>query len=268
MRIVPGHMFSRQSTLHASVSLVALTLVAGAAQAQPTDIGSVDVQSTAPATGGFSLPLGSDAAVGSKAPPGSAPALAPSQSSLNAIEPESIVSDKVIRDIAPPSADFNDAVKFTPGWVSSNPNGLVGDAKGGWRGFADGQYNITFDGIPFGDANDPTHHSAAYFPGAFLGSIVIDRGPGPASQVGYAPFGGTMALNSYDLSDAFGGHVDTSYGSFNTFTSSLTVQSGLIPGTGVRALFQYAHSNTSGALNYGHYDTNQSSARSRSGSTT
>ena len=70
--------------------------------------------------------LSSDAAVGSGAPSKSAPALAPSQQSLNAIEPGSTVSDKVLRDIAQPTSDYNEAPKYTPGFVSQNPNGPPG----------------------------------------------------------------------------------------------------------------------------------------------
>lgn len=241
--MIPRVYFSRRMALSSSVFLLPLMLAAGQANAQSTDIGSVDVKS-----GAGGLPVSSPAAVGSKAPPGSAPALSPSQGSLDSFQPGSIISDKVIRDIAPPSSDYNETAKYTPGWVSNNSNGLLGDTKGGWRGYQDGQYNITFDGIPFGDANDPTHHSAAYFPGAFLGGVTINRGPGAASQIGYATFGGTMALRSFDLSDTFGGNVDTSFGSFGTMTNSLTAQSGLIGQSGVRSLFQYSHANTDGAV--------------------
>ena len=238
--------------------MLSLLLASGAALAQASgnDIGTVDVQSKG--AGSNALPaLSSPVAVGSKAPAGSAPALAPSQGSLDAAQPVSIVSDKVLRDVVPPSSDYNEAGKYTPGFNSANTNGLLGDSKSGWRGFQDGQFNITFDGIPFGDANDPTHHSAAYFPGSFLGSVVIDRGPGAASQVGYATFGGTMALRSIDLSDTFGGRLQTSYGSFGTMASGATVQTGLIGDTGVRGLFQYSNAFTNGALNYGHVDQNQ-----------
>ncbi len=247
---------SRRFMRSAGLSTLALLTEMTVSHAQAPDIGSVDVQSSgAPATVNLP-PLSSDAAIGSKAPPGSAPALAPTQGSLNSFEPGSTVSDKTLRDIIPPSSDYNEAAKFTPGYVSSNPNGLLGDAKGGWRGYQDGQYNITFDGIPFGDANDPTHHSAAYFPGSFLGRVVVDRGPGAASQVGYATFGGTLGLYSYDLSDVFGGHLESSYGTDNTLQSSIRVQTGLLD-SGWRALFQYNHANTDGAVNYGYVRTDQ-----------
>ena len=127
----------------------------------------------------------SNAAIGSHAPAGSAPALAFSQGSLTASQPGSVVSDKILRDVVPVGADYNETVKATPGFLSNNANGAVGDSKSGWRGYVDGQFNITFDGVPFGDANDPTHHSAAYFPASFLSRVTVDRGPGSASQVGY-----------------------------------------------------------------------------------
>jgi len=203
------------------------------------------------------IAIASDAAVGSGAPAGSAPALAPSQSSLNAFEPGSIVSDKIIQDVVAPSSDYNSVIKFTPGFYSNNANGPLGDSKGGWRGFQDGQYNITFDGIPFGDANDPSHHSAAYFPSSFLGKVAVDRGPGAASQVGYATFGGTLALSSHELKDQFSGNVQSSYGNFSTFVASTQVQSGLIKETGTRALFEYSHAQTAGALQFGNVETNQ-----------
>lgn len=256
MYMVPSRFLSRRAALLTSVFALPLLLASGMAFAQSTDIGSVDVQSAGSARTTLP-PISSAGAVGSKAPAGSAPALAPAQGSLNAFEPGSIVSDKVILDIIPPSSDYNEIVKYTPGWVSSNSNGLIGDTKGGWRGFQDGQYNITFDGIPFGDANDPSHHSAAYFPAALLGGVIVDRGPGAASQVGYATFGGTMALSSYELSDQFGGNLQSSFGSFGTMTNSITMQTGRIGDTGVRGLLQYSHANTDGAIQYGKVNQDQ-----------
>ena len=254
--------FTRSTHLRAGVSVLALALglsaASTAARAENNDIGSVDVESAraarpAPANAG-GAPISSDAAIGNNAPPGSAPALAVAQQSLNAVQPGSIVSSKIIQDVVAPSGDYNETAKFTPNFVSNNVNGALGDSKSSWRGFQDGQFNITFDGIPFGDANDPTHHSAAYFPSAFLGKVVIDRGPGQASQVGYAAFGGTMGLQSYALSDTFGGNFQTSFGSWNTLTQAVTLQTGYNTEYQTRALFQFEHAYTSGELNYGTYN--------------
>jgi hypothetical protein len=131
-----GFFTSRRRALSLSTSLLTLALASGAAHAQTTDIGTVDVRGQGTGTG---LPVSSDAAVGGAAPAGSAPALAPAQARLNADQPGSVISDKVIRDIIPPSSDYNETAKYTPGFLSSNANGLLGDSKGGWRGFQDGQ---------------------------------------------------------------------------------------------------------------------------------
>ncbi|ACB95767.1 TonB-dependent receptor [Beijerinckia indica] len=215
-----------------------------AVMAQTVEIGAVDVNATQARSGG-------EMAVGRDAPPGSAAALAPSQSSLLANEPGSIVSEKIIQDVIKPGGDFNDVLKFTPGFYSSNPNGS-GDAKGGWRGFSDGQYNVTYDGIPFGDANDPSHHSGAYFPSPFMGQVVLDRGPGPASQVGYAPFGGTLAMFARRFTDKPSAELQFSYGEYGTFTNAVTIQSGANDATGgTRFLAQFSHTSADGMLAYG-----------------
>jgi len=64
------------------------------------------------------------------------------------------------------------------------------------RGFQDGQYNMTFDGIPLGDATDLHHTTSSLFILHFLGEAQIDRGPGTGSTIGNATFGGTMGFTS------------------------------------------------------------------------
>jgi len=203
------------------------------------------------------ISIASNSAIGSGAPAGSAPALAPSQGSLFSSQPGSIVSDKVIRDVVPVGADYNEASKITPGFFTYNTNGAVGDSKSGWRGYKDAQFNITFDGIPFGDANDPSHHSAAYFPSSFLSRITVDRGPGSASQPGYATFGGTLSLNSLELSNKRSGSIEQSIGNNNTFTTNIQAQTGSKNPEDARALIAVSHAGTSGAIQYGDYNINQ-----------
>lgn len=226
-----------------------------AARARSTTPSRAPTQTAAPVVP-TTLPISSNAAIGSRAPAGSAPALAVSQAPLTATQPTSVVSDKILRDVVKPTGDYNETAKFTPGFTTTNPNG-TGDSKSGWRGYQDGQFNITFDGIPFGDVNDPTHHSAAYFPGAFLSRVTIDRGPGDASQIGYAPFGGTLGLWSLALSDRMGGSVEGSYGNFNTYTLNVTGQSGKTLGGDTRALVSVAKIHTNGVLQLGVNDQTQ-----------
>ena len=79
--------------------------------------------------------------------------IAPATSSLEARQPQSIVSRSLIEDSLPATADFNQIALITPS-VSNfgGNNGIgLGESKAQIRGFQDGEYNITYDGIPFGD---------------------------------------------------------------------------------------------------------------------
>lgn len=192
---------------------------------------------------------GGDGAVGSQAAPGTAAAVAPTQGSLDATQPASIISDRFLRQMTAPTADFASAAKYAPSVVVTSPNGPGGsESKVLIRGFSDGQYNITFDGIPFGDTNDETHHTTSFFPAATLGQIIVDRGPGYASTIGYATFGGTLGLFSRALTDQAGGEATLSFGSNKTWDYGGTVQSGLIRETGTRILVNYDRTLSDGAL--------------------
>ena len=100
-----------------------------------------------------------------------------------------------------PLADFNAVARIAPSvgvGLSANGPGL-GESKVALRGFQHGEYNVTYDGIPFGDTNNPTHHSTSYFPARIIGGMVIERGPGNASNLGQATFGGSINLFSKEL---------------------------------------------------------------------
>lgn len=184
----------------------------------------------------------------------------PSQGSLDATQPMSIVSQNFVEDIVPMTGDYSQTIKFTPSFNFSAPNGAGGSESKSQvlRGFADGQYNVTMDGIPFGDANDFTHHTTSFFPSGVLGDVVVDRGPGDASTIGYATFGGTIGLHSRALSESMSGFVRGSYGSFNDRSVVTELQSGTIARTGgTRILFDYLYHKTDGALDYAGLKTQQ-----------
>src|ERR1700683_1649041 len=85
---------------------------------------------------------------------------------------------------------FRRCCDLTPSFVSSAPNGPGFDAAKNetLRGFVDGQFNVTIDGIPFADPDNFQHHSTSYFPTSMLDHVVIDRSPGGAADLGYASF--------------------------------------------------------------------------------
>jgi iron complex outermembrane receptor protein len=140
-----------------------------------------------------------------------------SQDSLDAIEPQSLISGEFIRQFTPPTTDYSEIINIAPGTISYNPNGVgLGQGTIYFRGFQDGDFNITWDGIPFNDSNNPTHHSWAFFPGPWIGSVDFDRSPGTASTVGQATYGGSINLISPQVPSEQSIQPQVSYGSFNT----------------------------------------------------
>ncbi|GBQ88156.1 TonB-dependent outer membrane receptor [Gluconacetobacter johannae DSM 13595] len=159
---------------------------------------------------------------------GRAERLAPSTVPLWITQPTSIIQSKFIANNIIPLASIDDIVKFQPSVWTQNPNGPgMGKAETmSLRGFQDGQYNMTFDGIPFGDASDLHHTTSSLFISHFLGQAEVDRGPGTASTIGNATFGGTIGFTSRTPADHFGVTPYGTYGSFNTRAGGLEVDSG------------------------------------------
>ena len=143
--------------------------------------------------------------------------LAPSGNTLDATSAKTEVSSQFIKYFTSPVSDFAEVLNLAPGTFSLNPNGVgLGQGKTYFRGFSDGQYTMTFDGIPFEDTNSPTHHSWANFPAQWLGGTDFDRSPGQASNFGPTNFGGSINLLSPDLQPSQDIRATGSYGSFNT----------------------------------------------------
>ncbi len=186
---------------------------------------------------------------------GTAASLAPSTAPLTAREPTSIITRTFIENAVPDTGDYNEIVMFAPGVTaapSSNGPGL-GESEPTLRGFQDGQYNVTFDAVPFADTNDPTHHSTAYFPASTLGAVQIDRGPGDAGNLGQATYGGSINLFSRTLTDDPYLQQKATYGSWDTSNFVTTLQTGKISqlhDTRIAAGFQELDS--SGALTFNH----------------
>ena len=182
--------------------------------------------------------------------------IAPVTSSLHTTQPQAIVSRSFIEDSLPATADFNQLALITPSFSNTGGNGGVGvsESKGQLRGFQDGEYNITYDGVPFGDTNDPSHHSNTFFPSDTVETVVVDRGPGNASNLGQATFGGSVNLFSRATRADPSASLRASYGSFNTYLGRAMLQSGAIDrlgGTQVLLGGQYVH--TDGRLTYSGY---------------
>ena len=153
--------------------------------------------------------------------------LAPMDGLLEAQSARTEITPTYIQNFTSPVSDFSELVRNAPGTYSVNANGVgLGDSKTYFRGFADGNYDIDYDNIPFYDTNDPTHHSWVFFPSPWIGRVDFDRSPGTASTTGPTPFGGTMHLISRDFAASPSIRGSVSYGSFNTLQPDLAFDSG------------------------------------------
>lgn len=171
---------------------------------------------------------------------------APSQGSLSARSPQSTISDTFIRNYTAPASDYSQVLALAPGAYSVASNGPgLGDTKTNFRAFSDKQMTINFDGIPFNDTNDPSHHSWVFFPAPFTGGAVFDRSPGSAATIGPATFGGTIGLQSRTLSNRTGLAASASTGSFNTQLYDVEVNSGRLGSSGRTNFVVDAHRMTS-----------------------
>ncbi|MBV8035222.1 TonB-dependent receptor [Roseateles sp.] len=159
-----------------------------------------------------------------------ASAVAPTQASLTATQPQSVITREFIEQSVAPTAEYSRIVAIAPSLSGDSANGPgLSETKTTMRGFSDDQYNITFDGIPWGDTNNPAHHSTSFFPAGVIGGAVVERGPGNASNIGHATFGGSLNLFSKQAGKEAGGTVYGSFGRWNTKLLGVALESGELP---------------------------------------
>ena len=164
---------------------------------------------------------------------------APSQASLTARSAESLISNEYVRNYTSPFSDYSQVLQMAPGTFSVSANGPgLSDTKTYYRGFKDGYYSMTFDGIPFNDTNDPTHHSWVFFPAQTIGSTVFERSPGSASSIGPSTYGGAVNLLSQSLPTQQQIAGTVSYGSFNTRLFDAQFDSGAFGGGKSRLMIE------------------------------
>jgi iron complex outermembrane receptor protein len=162
--------------------------------------------------------------------------LSPVKSVLDAGSARTEITSSYVSEFTSPVTDFADITQAAPGTVSWSSNGIgMGQAKIYFRGFKDDDYTMTWDGIPFEDANDPSHHSWAYVPAPAIGYVDFDRSPGTASDMGPANYGGSIHMFSPRLSDTMSMQASESYGSFNTNEYLGEFNSGLFGGGNPKA---------------------------------
>jgi iron complex outermembrane receptor protein len=218
-------------TLVATASGAALAAAFVAGPVWAADATATADTTTAPVSGGGAGAEGTEVtAIVVTAERGAAAAAAPTKASLDQTQPESIISHGYIEQVTPELGGWTTVLTVAPSvaGITSNGGGIGDYNVVSMRGFKDGQFNLTFDGIAFGDTNDPTHHGADYFPASTIGAAVVDRGPGAAGDLGQENYGGAIHFFTPDVSDTFGAVQKFTLGSFGAKASVTTLNTGAI----------------------------------------
>jgi iron complex outermembrane receptor protein len=157
------------------------------------------------------------------------PDSAPAKSSLETMEPQTIINKSYVDDSVANTADFTTILAIAPSMTGQDINGpglSDGNVKNTLRGLPDGDFVMSYDGIPFGDTNGPSHHSESYFPGVTIGTIDVDRGPGNAGTLGAATFGGSVNMFSERLTEDSRFSAAATGGSWSTTSFNANYQTG------------------------------------------
>ena len=180
--------------------------------------------------------------------------VAPVSSNLAAPEPQAVITRKFIEEAAPRVGDFTTTAILAPSMATTgnaNGPGATDGSKITMRGFQDGEFNITYDGIAWGDTNGPSHHANSFFPSSTIGGIVIDRGPGRAYDTGQANFGGSVNRFSLPVVDRLTARQTATMGSFGTYQAVTTVATGPVEALhGANFVFNAMEYSTKGYLSY------------------
>jgi len=182
--------------------------------------------------------------------------LSPVKALLDAASARTEITSHFIRDFTSPVTDFSDITQAAPGTVSYSVNGIgLGQGKTWFRGFKDADYTMTWDGVPFEDSNDPSHHSWAYVPAPAISYVDFDRSPGTASDIGPSNYGGSIHMFSPKLSPNQWMMGSVSYGSFNTVQYLGEFNSGLLGHAGKAGFWFEGHHMSSDGYQTGNYQT-------------
>lgn len=220
-------------------TLCLLWLVAAGPDATRTDIGTVRAEDQAAGLSG--VPAA-----------GSAAQVAPSRPPLTAAQPTSVVGPDYIKNGTVSTQSYDNLIKFSPSVQNIEPTGagLQQNFQETIRGFRYTQFNSTFDGLVLpGTISSFAPQTAAYFLAHAIDSISVDRGPGTASQIGYATFGGTVAATLARPSDRFGVNPYATFGSWGVQQEGLRLDSGALQDlNGMRSMIDTQHIEGNGYL--------------------
>ncbi len=185
--------------------------------------------------------------------PGIAAQQAPVGAALDQVQPTATISQRFIADNVPATSNYDDIIRLTVSAMDIDPNGpgLQQDFGQSIRGMQYTQFSVLFDGVQVpGSPSNLSPQPAAYFVAHDLGTITVNRGPGPASTVGSATFGGDTEIHSRDPSATAQVNPYATFGSFGTKLYGIQADTGTFGGllSGGRLSLDIQRNESRGAL--------------------
>ena len=139
------------------------------------------------------------------------------------------VSRKSLESFSSTGKELPFLLSSTPGVLAWSENGVgTGTCYMRIRGAGDSRINVTVDGVPLNSPEDQCVFWAnmnSY--SALMESVQIQRGVGTSTN-GDGAFGGSVAMRSKSPSYVPFVELNASYGSYNTYTSGISLSSGLL----------------------------------------
>lgn len=210
----------------AAISVISSLAAVGMAVGQsPSDPGREDI-GTVRATGS-----GDGGPAATPDVPQTAAQFAPSGPSLNQVEPTSTLKSEMLQKVIVPTENYNDIIRLTPSTQDISPvgPGLQQDFGESIRGMQYTQFSVLYDGIPIpGFPINFAPQPGIYFTSHNIGAVTVHRGPGEASAIGAATFGGYVDLSSPQLLNKPSATAYGTAGSFGTTLYGVQAQTGSI----------------------------------------
>jgi outer membrane receptor protein involved in Fe transport len=176
---------------------------------------------------------------------------APRTVPLTAAYSESTITAEDIKNLSP-MASLQTMLSDQPSvfTIENGPNGVGANIF--FRAFNSGQFAETFDGVAINDmfnggvtGQASTFNSVLFIP-ANVDSVVLTRGINNPAVNSYNSLGGTINFLPKRPSADFGGSLGGSYGSFNSYTTQFSLDTGDFHG--LKQLLQFDHRTSDGWL--------------------
>jgi len=164
---------------------------------------------------------------------------------------ESTITAEDVKNLSP-MASLQTMLQNQPSVFAfeTGPNGVGANIF--FRAFNSGQFAETFDGVAINDifnggvtGQAATFNSVLFIP-ANIDSVVLTDGINNPAVNSYNSLGGTINFLPKRPSDDFGGSIGGSYGSFNSYTTQASLDTGDYHG--LKQLIQYDHRESDGWL--------------------